>query len=207
MKSNLDLQEQFGNIDVYLFDQLLKNRIVPQMRVLDAGCGAGRNLVYLLRGGGEVFGVDASPEAISIIRQFAANAAPQLPASNFRVETVENMSFPDAHFDAVISSAVLHFARDARHWLEMVAEMWRVLKPGGVLFARLAANVGIEDLVERIEGERYLLPDGGVYFIANPEMLLTTTESLGAELLEPIKTVVVHRQRAMSVWCLRKPAQ
>jgi tellurite methyltransferase len=45
-----DLQEQFGPIDIYLFDQLLKGSIQPGMRVLDAGCGSGRNLVYLLRG-------------------------------------------------------------------------------------------------------------------------------------------------------------
>ena len=45
------LRAQFGAIDVYLFDQLLRGAIRPGMRVLDAGCGSGRNLVYLLREG------------------------------------------------------------------------------------------------------------------------------------------------------------
>ena len=66
-----NLQEWFGGIDIYLFDQLLKGRIVPGMKVLDAGCGAGRNLVYLLRSGFEVCGVDESSEAIAQVRRMA----------------------------------------------------------------------------------------------------------------------------------------
>ena len=107
-----DLHEQFGDIDIYLFDQLLKGRIATGMRILDAGCGDGRNLVYLLRQGYEIFGVDAEAHAIESVRSLAASLAPLLPAGNFRVEAVEKMSFPDAFADVAISSAVLHFARD-----------------------------------------------------------------------------------------------
>src|SRR5437868_7534713 len=107
-----DLHDQFGQIDIYLFDQLLRQRLVPGMRVLDAGCGAGRNLVYLLQSGYEVFGIDADPAAIERMRQLAASAAPHLPADNFRVEAIEQITFPEAFADVVISSAVLHFARD-----------------------------------------------------------------------------------------------
>jgi SAM-dependent methyltransferase len=93
MQSSLDLQEWFGGIDIYLFDQLLKGRFVTGMRVLDAGCGSGRNLVYFLRSGYEVFGVDESEQAIAQARQLAAELAPHLPAENFRIEPVERMSF------------------------------------------------------------------------------------------------------------------
>jgi len=75
-----DLQEQFGQIDIYLFDQLLRGRIGPTMRVLDAGCGSGRNLVYFLREGYDVFGVDTDPIAIEDTRRLAASHAPALPA-------------------------------------------------------------------------------------------------------------------------------
>src|SRR5687768_1518603 len=204
MSTPADLRERFGDIDIYLFDQLLKGRFAPGMRVLDAGCGGGRNLVYFLRSGYDVFANDQSGEAIARVSSLASALAPHLPAANFRVEPVERMSFADATFDAVISSAVLHFARDEEHWQGMVREMWRVLRRGGLFFARLASSIGIEKQVERLEGRRYRLPDGSDRFLVDERMLLEATESLGGEMLEPLKTVIVQNLRSMSTWCLRK---
>lgn len=204
MPSQLNLQEWFGGIDIYLFDQLLKERITPEMRLLDAGCGGGRNLIYFLKSGYDVCGVDESNRSIAQVRELAASLAPQLPPDNFRIEAVEKTSFDDASFDVVVSSAVLHFARDEEHWLGMVKEMWRVLKPGGIFFARLASSIGIEEKIELLEGRRYHLPDGSDRFLVDEQMLRRTTASLGGEWLEPFKTVVVADMRSMSNWCLRK---
>jgi SAM-dependent methyltransferase len=204
MTSAQDLQKQFGSIDIYLFDQLLKGRITSEMRVLDAGCGGGRNLIYFFRSGFDVSGVDQSSEAIAQIRSLAAQLAPRLPPDNFRIDAIDQMSFVNQSFDVVISSAVLHFASDEAHWHGMVREMWRVLKPGGIFFARLASTIGMEARVKHIEGRRYHLPDGSDRFLVNEQMLLAATESLGGEWLEPLKTVVVQNQRSMSNWILRK---
>ena len=204
MTSHINLQEWFGGIDIYLFDQLLKGRITPPLRVLDAGCGGGRNLTYFLRAGYDVCGVDQSVEAVAHVRALAAALAPHLSSDNFRAETVERMSFADADFDVVISSAVLHFARDEEHWRAMVGEMWRVLRPGGIFFARLASDIGMEGKLERIEGRRFHLPDGSDRFLVDEEMLLATTQSLGGELHEPLKSVVVLNMRSMATWCVRK---
>lgn len=204
MTTHINLQEWFGQIDIYLFDQLLKGRFNPRMQVLDAGCGGGRNLIYFLRTGYDTYGVDLSREAIAQVCSLASALAPQLPTNNFRVEPVERMSFADASFDVVISSAVLHFARDEEHWQSMVREMWRVLRPGGIFFARLASSIGIEEQVEHIDGRRYHLPDGSDRFLVDEQMLLVTAESLGGEMIEPLKTVVVQHMRSMSTWCLRK---
>jgi SAM-dependent methyltransferase len=204
MTSHVNLQELFGGIDIYLFDQLLKNRFNPRMRVLDAGCGGGRNLIYFLRSGYAVSAVDQSGEAIAHVRALAATLAPRLPPDNFRVETVEEMGFAGASFDVVISSAVLHFARDEEHWRSMVWEMWRVLKRDGIFFARLASSIGIEERVEQLEGRRYRLPDGSDRFLVDERMLLAATDSLGGELLEPLKSVVVQNMRSMATWCVRK---
>jgi SAM-dependent methyltransferase len=172
--------------------------------VLDAGCGPGRNLVYLLRSGFEVFGVDDSSAAIEQTRRLAAALAPHLPQDNFRIEPVERMSFADAGFDVVISSAVLHFASDDVQWMSMVKEMWRVLVPGGIFFARLASSIGIEDQVRPIADRRYHLPDGSQRFLVDEAMLLSVTTALGGEFIEPIKTTVVQNMRAMTTWCLKK---
>jgi SAM-dependent methyltransferase len=197
------LREQFGEIDVYLFDQLLRGRFVEGMRVLDAGCGAGRNLVYFMRAGFDVWGVDESPDAIARVRRLAASIAPQLPGDRFRVERVEVLSHDDASMDAVISSAVLHFARDDDHWLAMVHEMWRVLAPDGILFARLATTVG-QPRLQPLGGGRYIMPDGDTRYLVDHERLIEVTAALGGSLLDPIKSTVVHDRRSMGTWVVRK---
>jgi SAM-dependent methyltransferase len=199
-----DLQEQFGDIDIYLFDQLLRRRITPGMRVLDAGCGSGRNLVYLLREGYEVYGADADPRAIDGVRRLAASLAPALPAGNFRMETIEAMSFADALADVVLSSAVLHFARDDDQFGAMVRGTWRVLKPGGLLVCRLASNIGMEKQVKPIAGRRFLLPDGSERYLVDEAILGKLTAELGGRLLDPLKTTIVQNQRCMTTWVVRK---
>jgi SAM-dependent methyltransferase len=201
-----DLHEQFGAIDIYLFDQLLRARIAPGMRVLDAGCGGGRNLVYLLREGYEVFAADSDPRAIAQVRQLAAGLAPRLPAENFRVERVEEMSFPDACADVALSSAVLHFARHDEQFHAMLAGTWRVLRPGGLLFCRLASSIGMEGRFQPVEGRRFRLPDGSERYLVDEPLLLALTAELGGQLMDPLKTTVVQNQRCMTTWVVRKGA-
>jgi SAM-dependent methyltransferase len=200
----LDLQQQFGQIDIYLFDQLLRGRTRPWMRVLDTGCGSGRNLVYFLREGYEVFGVDTDPNAIECTRGLAASLASALPADNFRVEAIEEMAFPDAFADLVLSSAVLHFASCDDHFEAMLRATWRVLKPGGLFFCRLASSIGMEQQVQRVAGRRFLLPDGSERYLVDEELLLRFTAELGGQLADPLKTTVVQNQRCMTTWIVRK---
>ena len=202
-----DLQSQFGAIDIYLFDQLLRGRITPGMRIVDAGCGSGRNLVYLLREGYDVFAADADPRAVAATRQLAHSLHPELPADHFRAEPLESLSFPDAFADVVLSSAVLHFARDDAHFLAMLHGSWRLLKRGGLFFCRLASTIGIENQVRRIDGRRFLLPDGSERYLVDEPMLLGLTEELGGQLADPLKTTVVQNQRAMTTWVLRRFSQ
>jgi tellurite methyltransferase len=199
-----ELQEKFGNIDIYLFDQLLRGTIRPGMRILDMGCGGGRNLVFLLRAGYEVFGTDADAAAIDAVRRLASTLAPGLPAENFRVEPIERTTFPDDFADVVISSAVLHFARDDAQFEAMLRGTWRVVKRGGMLFCRLASSIGIETLVDSSAGRRCWLPDGSKRYLVDEALLMSLTARLGGELLDPLKTTVVQQQRAMTTWVLRK---
>jgi tellurite methyltransferase len=196
------LREQFGEIDIYLFDQLLRGRIEPGMKVFDAGCGFGRNLHYLLAVGYECFGVDVDPQAIAAARRLAGS----LPADNFRVEPLERMSFPDHLADVVISSAVLHFARDDDQFDAMLRGTWRVLRPNGLFFCRLASSIGLENQVRRVAGRRFRLPDGSERYLVDEALLIRLTEELGGELADPLKTTVVQNQRCMTTWIVRKNA-
>ena len=196
-------QEQFGQIDIYLFDQILKGRITPGMRILDAGCGSGRNLVYLLREGYDVHAADANAEEVDTVRNIAQSFAPSLPASNFRVEPVEQMSFPDAFADVVISNTVLHFARDDAHFEAMLRGTFRTLKPGGLFFSRLGSSIGMEHRIQLIEGRRCKSPDGSIRYLVDEPLLLAYTERMG-QLADPIKTTIVQDLRAMTTWVVRK---
>ena len=200
----MKLHEAFGDIDIYLFDQLLKGRIRTGDRILDAGCGSGRNLIYLLRQGFDVSAVDPNPYTVQEVRELASRLAPSLEAGRFRQEPVESMSFPDQAFSVVISSAVLHFARDDEHFDAMVRSLWRVLAGGGMLFTRLASTIGIADRIRPLGNNRFALPDGSERYLASESALMHWTTTLGGQLLEPLKTTLVQDQRAMTTWVVRK---
>jgi tellurite methyltransferase len=200
-----NLQQLYGNIDIYLFDQLLKGRFNYCRKVLDVGCGSGRNLPYFLQNGYQVYGIDPNSEAVEQVRSLAKTLAPVgNHTENFIVATAEDMPFDDNTFDLAICSAVLHFANDSNHFDAMLRSIWRVLKPGGFLFARLASDIGIENLVIPLENNRYALPDGSERFLVNEQILLEYTDVLGGELFEPIKTTNVQNLRCMTTWCVRK---
>ncbi len=198
-----DLQATFGHIDIYLFDQLLRGRIARGMRVLDAGCGGGRNLVYLLREGFDVHAVDADPHAVAATRRMVGAIVPEFDAQRIRVADIDDLPYENAAFDVVISSAVLHFARDHAHFDRMVREMWRVLAPGGMLFARLASSIGMTMPLEPLGEGRFVLPDATTRYVVDEAQLMEATRALGGTLLDPLKTTVVQGQRCMTTWVVR----
>ena len=200
----MTVQEQFGQIDIYVFDQILRGNIAPGMRVLDAGCGYGRNLVHLLREGCEVFALDANAEGVEHVRQLAGILAPGLPGENFRVGVIEAMPFASDFADVVICNSVLHFARDEAHFLAMVEELWRVVRPGGMLFCRLGSRIGME--FERLRGHIYRIGDGSEWFLVDEAVLLQMTRQMSGILMDPLKTTIVQDYRCMTTWVVRKPS-
>ncbi|HEY6412175.1 MAG TPA: class I SAM-dependent methyltransferase [Edaphobacter sp.] len=198
----MNVQDQFGQIDIYVFDQILRGNIAPGMRVLDAGCGYGRNLVHLLREGCEVFAVDANAEAVEHMRALAAELAPALPAANFRVGPIEKMEFADDFADVVICNSVLHFARDEAHFLAMLKELWRVVRPGGMLFCRLGSRIGMK--FERLRGNIFRINDGSEWFLVDEAELMKMTQQMNAVMVDPLKTTIVQDYRCMTTWVLRK---
>ncbi len=225
---SLDLRAWFGGIDLYLFDQLLKGRLAPPMRILDAGSGTGRNLTYFFRAGFDVHAADEDEDALNHVREMAAELLPSPPsevqtdpaladkfradpvradpvrAEKFRVEKIETLTYPDGHFGLVICNAVLHFAEDEMHFQAMLDGLWRVTEPGGILFIRMASSIGIEDRLQRLENGKYRMPTGGEWFLATEAKLLLATQRLGGEMVEPLRSVNVQNLRCMTTWILRK---
>jgi tellurite methyltransferase len=201
---NNKLTRQFGQIDIYLFDQLLKGRYDECKKILDVGCGTGRNLHYFLQNGFEVYGIDRDADAVKSVKELCCQLASFSSPQNFTVAAAEDMPFERESFDLVICSAVLHFAENKLHFDNMMRSIWRILKPGGFLFARLASSIGIEKRVRKTGADLYCLPDGTIRFLVDEETLLQYTASLGGELYEPIKTTNVQNQRCMTTWCVQK---
>ncbi|WP_075348872.1 class I SAM-dependent methyltransferase [Algoriphagus marinus] len=199
-----ELNRLLGNIDIYLLDQILKARFSTEMKILDAGCGEGRNAVYFLNAGFQIFGFDQEELAVQYLRFVAKSLQPNYDAHRFQVGRMEEMPFHAGAFDAVICSAVLHFARDEENFWQMMNEMCRVLKPGGILWFRMTTAFGgiLEKSTELGDG-KYLLPDGSERFVLQQKHLDKILD-MGFQFLEVPKTVLVLGQREMGVFVLEK---
>lgn len=199
------LNQLLGNIDIYLLDQILKGRFTKEMNILDAGCGEGRNTIYFLNEGYKIFGVDHNPIAIQMARIYAQTIQKDYDVFRFQTSMVENMPFHQGAFDAVISSAVLHFAKSETHFLKMMEEMMRVLKPGGIFFLRMTTSQGnMKEKSPHLGDGVYLLPDGSERFLLTEELEKEIVSKYKLNYLEPAKSVLVHGQRAMGVFVWQK---
>ncbi len=108
--------------------------LMPGESVLDVGCGTGTLAIAAKRRvgpAGKVYGIDASPEMIARAVKKARRAGLEM---DFKAAAIESLPFPDATFDAVLSTVMLHHLPDeARR--QGIHEIRRVLKPGGRLLA------------------------------------------------------------------------
>jgi ubiquinone/menaquinone biosynthesis C-methylase UbiE len=200
-----ELNGLLGNIDIYLLDQILKGRFGKKMRILDAGCGEGRNCIYFLQSGFQIFGVDSNPTAIQMARIYAKSIEKDYDVLRFQEAKVEDMPFHKEAFDALLSSAVLHFAQSEGHFFRMLDEMMRIVKPEGIFFLRMCTDAGdiLANSPHLGEGV-YLLPDGSERFVLTQRLEKEMLTRYNLEYMESPKSVLVHGQRSMGVFVFRK---
>lgn len=194
------IQQLIGNTDIYLLDQVMKERYKQDDKILDAGCGGGRNLFWFLKNKIEIYGIDKDATPINYLKSMH----PEFNQNRFVQADVEKLPFANNFFEHVISSAVLHFAGSTHHFNDMMKEMVRVLKPGGSLFIRMTSDIGIENKVTLIEDGVYNIPDGSVRFLLTRALLDTTMQQFKLSFLEPLKTVNVNDLRCMVTLVLKK---
>jgi len=126
-------------------------------KILDLGCGTGRHTVYLSQHGFQVYSLDGAPHAL--LRSKAWLSENNLKAYLLRHEMTEPIPFPAGSFDGLISTQVIHHARLATVQA-IIAEIHRLLKPGGLVYVTVAAPK--EGKFKSIEVEpRTYLPLGG----------------------------------------------
>ncbi len=199
MQTN-SLQQLVGNTDIYLLDQIMKGRYQPNDILLDAGCGAGRNLHWYIQNDIIIYGTDMDISSIeSLLLQ-----NPALHVDRFRLAAVESLPFTNHFFDHIISSAVLHFAKSTHHFKSMIESMIRVLKPGGSLFIRMTSNIGIENHVQLIADGVYSIPDGSTRFLLTKNLLKEILHEYPLQMIEPLKTVNVDDIRCMSTLVMQR---
>ncbi len=199
-----ELRHELQNIDIYLLDQIMKGRYKPDHRILDAGCGSGRNLFWLLKNNFDIYAVDAQKEALEALVQSANSLKIDLHPEKVKIADLRYLEFDSGFFDHIICSAVLHFAKSHQHFEKMFAELVRLLKPSGTLFIRMTSNIGIEKVVEEIESGVHHIPDGSVRYLLTKNMLAKIMRQHRLTFLEPLKTVNVNDERCMSTLMLQK---
>ena len=192
-----ELKQEIGNIDIYLLDQILKERFNSTDKILDAGCGSGRNLQYFINNNFDVYGIDSNENRIKNLKNLNNN-------QNFKVAKLEAIPFNKDYFDYIICNAVLHFANNEIHFFKMFSELFRVLKTNGTLFIRMTSDFGIENLVNEIENGVYNIPDGSTRFLLTNTILEKLKNKYNFDFIEPLKTVNVNNLRCMSTLIIKK---
>ena len=195
----MDNINQYSDTDIYLLDQIFKNRFQKDDIILDAGCGSGRNLTWFVNNDITIHACDSNIDAIKMAQERLG-----LPAEFFKQSVLEDLKYPDEKFDGIICSAVLHFAKSTDHFSAMFAELIRVLKPGGILFIRMTSTFGLpNNYIPKSEG-RYLLQDGSERFLLTKTLLEDTLIKHQLTKIEPVKSVLVEELRSMTTLVLRK---
>ena len=192
-----ELNRELGNIDLYLLDAILKGHIPKDGKILDAGCGEGRNLVYLLRNGYECYGADVNDPALRMLRFQLHTIAPGYPPDRFTPADLKNLSFKDEYFDVIICIAVLHFSENENDFRQMFTELMRVLKSGGKLLIRMTDDTGMQEASPLGDG-KYQLPDGSVRFLLTSELRNEMIQQHSLRYIEPYKSVLVDGMRSMN---------
>jgi len=196
--------KEIGNMDVYLLDQLMKGRITSGMKILDAGCGVGRNSEYFIKNNFDIFGIDLQEEAIQNAKEQIILWNADFDLERFFVANLIEIPFPDNDFDFIISSAVLHFSKDRVHFTKLFEELVRVLKPGGILFIRMTTKHTLAHLSEHLFDDVYNIPDGSTRYLLDMIYLRDLMIKIKLSFVDPFKTVNVEDVRTMAVVVLRK---
>lgn len=197
----VQLNQELGNADLLLIDQILRGKFQPGNRILDAGCGEGRNMVYFIRNGYPLYGIDKDPESVAMARMMAASINRSYTTENIIHSSIEENPFPDGFFDLVICINVLHHARNTDHFNRMIDSMARILKKDGMMYLVMESRIRPEWQVtsSKAGGKGQSKTDKKVYLTA--ELLETMTSGKSLERTGKIRSYLVEDMVSISgIW-------
>ena len=185
-------------MDLFLLDLILKGKIPENARILDAGCGEGRNAIYFIQEGYEYLGIDSDESKIRLAQYMSSNISTS--KAIFKVGDIRQMR-DNATFDLVICSRVLHFAESENDFFEMWSSISEQVSQGGMIYISMDSKID-NALGHPVENGRFEFPDGAVRFAITDSIYQEIKK--GFELVEPLKTLVQNETRAQSFFTLRK---
>jgi len=196
--------KKIGNIDIYLLDQIMKGRIATDAKILDAGCGEGRNSEYFIRKNFDIYGIDLNRESIQYTKEQTKSWNAHFDVERFIIADLVEIPFPDNNFDFIISLAVLHFSENRAHFKKLFEELVRVLKPGGTLFIRMTTKHTLVHLSQHLHDDVYHIPDGSTRYLLDLDYLKELMTKNKLSFADPFKTLNVEDVRTMAVVVLQK---
>lgn len=198
------LNSELGNVDLYWLDFILKGYLSENAKVMDAGCGEGRNLTYCLKNGMDVFGIDQNSEAINFLKLIAKQYKLEDIGGRFQVMKLDKILFPNSTFDVVICSAVLHFAKSGKHFNNMIKELARLLKPNGKIFIRTMTDRYFPSNILELEARIFQFPNEQIRFVINADAFVNELKKFNLKLIEPYKEIVVEERHTMGTFIFEK---
>ena len=182
-------------------DLILKGNVNPSSRVLDIGCGEGRNGIYFIQNGYEYHGWDTDESKISLLEYLSKSIIGA--KVTFEIQDFRRASSNET-YDLIICSRVLHFAESEEDFYEMWKKLTSLLSSGGIIY--LSMDSVIETSIgKRLESGKVEFPDGKIRFTLTKELYVEIKK--GFEEIEPLRTLVHHKERAQSFLCLDTPLQ
>ncbi|MEP1096818.1 MAG: class I SAM-dependent methyltransferase [Cyclobacteriaceae bacterium] len=193
-----DINNYFGDTDLFLLDLILKGKIPEKATVLDAGCGEGRNAIFFIREGYDYLGIDSDQSKIQLAQYMANNISTS--KARFEVGDIGNLQELGL-FDVVICSRVLHFVNTDEGFHQMWRNLSDRLAPNGILYVSMDSMID-NNLGLASGNGKYEFPDGAVRFAITNKLYNEIKK--GFEPVEPLKTLVQNETRAQSFFALRK---
>ncbi len=185
-------------MDLFLMDLILKGNLDPKSKVLDVGCGEGRNGVFFIQNGFEYHGWDTDESKLRLIEYISKNL--KKSSTQFELIDLRESTLRD-QFDLIICSRVLHFARSKDDFDEMWNKLVHLLRSGGILYLSMDSVVDVA-IGKELEDGLVEFPDQKIRFALTCELYEDIKK--GFDEIEPLRTLVHHGSRAQSFMCLKK---